>query len=227
MDFFWLVVSSSASAENHSSSRKWLCCPMVYGTLLVLGLRVHFLHYENGKGCPRDTWTMDLRHLNSIQLPMYLGLAVCFLSILVGLIMIIVDRQADDRINVLKENAAEVVGSRPSTADQEKPTKRFNIKDIKNFDFRFWILVVMCFTVNTPYYSYINIASKHLQNFFGIGVDEAGKALTITFLCAGFLVPATGYVVDKIGKRAIVQLIALVLLFCPVRFQRYLPFSTL
>mmetsp|Transcript_21546 Transcript_21546/g.3523 ORF Transcript_21546/g.3523 Transcript_21546/m.3523 type:complete len:182 (-) Transcript_21546:343-888(-) len=101
--------------------------------------------------------------------------------------------------NVLDKRRDRLMGFRGKrTLD---PADRVNLRDIKTFDIRFWLISINCVVVYICVMPFNNIASAFYQNRFNFSSITAGWIISITYLISAIFSPFLGLMIDKIGKR--------------------------
>lgn len=124
----------------------------------------------------------------SLSFSLWLGFMLCGFSILMACILSHIDKKKERFLrnqNNLKLQTEE----------------KFNIKDIKNFSFSFWLLALNCTFVYAAVYCFNNIASNLFQKRFGYSTVEAGHIISITYIICALFCPVIGVLLDKYGQR--------------------------
>ena len=101
------------------------------------------------------------------------------------------DRESDIREGVVqRSNQSEI------------PVNPMELRDLKKFDGRFWMLVVNCMMVYGAFFAFTGNANSILCNFFGMESDTAGVILIFFYLSSACATPLFGMLADRIGKRS-------------------------
>ena len=101
------------------------------------------------------------------------------------------DRESDIREGVVQR-----------TNHSEIPANPMELRDVKKFDGRFWMLVLNCMMVYGAFFSFTGNANSILCNFFGMENDTAGLILIVFYLSSACATPGFGLVADRVGKRS-------------------------
>jgi nitrate/nitrite transporter NarK len=128
---------------------------------------------------------------SSFFLPLLIGLFLCIFSFFCGLVMFYMDRESDIRERKTQNlNRSETI---------KYPMQ---IRDIKKFDLRFWLLVINCMMIYGAFFSFTGNANSILSKFFNVSNDTAGMTLIVFYLSSAFATPFFGILADKFGKRS-------------------------
>src|SRR5262245_26383004 len=98
----------------------------------------------------------------------------------------------------------EVRMQRRYTLIAPRPSDRFVWSDLWRFDRSYWYLVAICvafYCVIFPFRS--TFAIKYFQHAHGMPLDEAGAMNGYVYLAAMFATPAFGWMIDRLGRRAL------------------------
>lgn len=132
-----------------------------------------------------------------INTTMTLGVAICIFSLFAGVMLVLVDYYADK-----KDGKINLV-----IPDEEK----FHWGDLLTFGLPFWLASFSCMFVYMSLFTYIQASNKMASVKFGFDSVVAGKIYSIPYLMSAFLSPLLGFVIDKIGKRAMFIMISSIL----------------
>ena len=72
-------------------------------------------------------------------------------------------------------------------------------------------------------FPYIQIVSDLLQKKYGLSSKEAGSLFGIPYLISAFASPFLGFMIDRIGKRALMVSISSLMLICAFTISAFLP----
>ena len=101
--------------------------------------------------------------------------------------------------------------------DEKAPKERFDWKDALRFDRSYWYVLALCvlfYSVIFPFRS--TFAIKYFQHARGLSLEQASLSNSFVFLAAIFMTPLFGWVVDRVGKRALFMVFGSLLL--PIAF---------
>lgn len=118
------------------------------------------------------------------------GFIICCGSLGCAIILVLLDIYAD------KKNKN---GEKAKLADDEK----FQFSDIKNFKLPFWLLCLSCMVTYMSVFPYIQYASDVLQKKYNFSPEEAGSMSGYPYIISACSSPFLGFMIDKIGKRAV------------------------
>jgi len=86
--------------------------------------------------------------------------------------------------------------------------ERVKFSDIKSFPLTFWLLTVSCVVVYACVLPFNNIVKTFLEDRFALSSSKSKDLMMIPFLISAVCSPFLGGVVDKVGKRAWLVLVA-------------------
>ena len=115
------------------------------------------------------------------------------------MLLVIIDRHAD-----------RVEGREAVTVAEED---KFHLSDIYKFERPYWLIITSCvllYSVLFPFLS--NVCNLMLQQKYGYSETEAGTANFLPYLISAILAAPLGYMIDKIGKRALVVMFSSLLI---------------
>ena len=84
--------------------------------------------------------------------------------------------------------------------------------DVKEFPLTFWLLAMSCLTVYCAILPFNNIAASLFTTKYHMDDKSANLVLMVTYLTAGVLSPFMGWVIDRVGFRAVLNVVAAVLI---------------
>ena len=132
------------------------------------------------------------------QPPLWLAAGFCLVSLVGAAVYFGLERWADGRY----------------TLTQPAPSDRVSFKDIWRFDRSFWYVIGLCVTFYSVVFPFRStFAIKYFQHAHGLSLQDAGQINGFVFLAAIFATPAFGWMVDKIGHRALFMAGGTLLLF--------------
>jgi MFS family permease len=94
-----------------------------------------------------------------------------------------------------------------------QPSERIVWSDLWRFDLSFWYVVALCVTfysVILPFRS--TFAIKYFQHSFGLSLEDASMMNSHVFFAAIFATPLFGWMVDRLGRRALFMVFGSLLL---------------
>jgi MFS family permease len=111
-------------------------------------------------------------------------------------------------------HALERVAERRYDLGQPPPTDRFVWGDLWRFGRSYWYIVGLCVTFYSVIFPFRStFAIKYFQHAHGLSLQEAGAMNGYVFLAAIFATPAFGFMVDRLGRRALFMAFGTLLLF--------------
>lgn len=149
--------------------------------------------------------------------PLFIGTIFCIVGLLACLIIIYVDRKYQMYI---KEDKVVLYLQDVSLSYYDK---KITLKELRSFSWIFWIVVLNCILSYTSYFSFVDNGNDLLCTLFKYTPQKAGELLTVVYMVSAFLTPIFGIIVDKIGKRLNLMMIALILLIVPHVILNVLP----
>lgn len=154
---------------------------------LALGLNLTFARLASVFGgiiIPRLI-TADDDLINSV---MWTGTGLCVVSLIAGILLVLIDSYAD------RTDKKELALS----ADD-----KFQLRDILEFELPFWLVCVSCVFVYMSIFPFIQVSNTFLQEQFGFDKNMAGTLYSVPYFMSAALSPILGYLIDRVGKRAI------------------------
>jgi nitrate/nitrite transporter NarK len=132
-------------------------------------------------------WTGD-----TLYAPMLVGVVICILSWIAGLVLGVIDSKAD------KEE-----GTQAATGDD-----MVSFKDFALFEKMFYLLLFNCFFLYGAFFGIMDNINNILNVRFGFQPTVAGNYITIVYLCSAVITPLFGKFIDKFGRRVSFMLVA-------------------
>lgn len=96
--------------------------------------------------------------------------------------------------------------------DVNPEAEEVKLKAVFTFPLIFWILTGSCLTVYCTVLPFNNIASNFIQQKWDVSNEDANTIMTATYLVAGVLSPFMGWVIDRVGLRAVLNVVAALLI---------------
>ncbi len=90
-------------------------------------------------------------------------------------------------------------------------TDKLSLSEIRSFDLRYWLLIGVCVAYYAMVFPFQSFATKLLIEGRGVGREQAGALLSYLPASAMVAAPLFGALVDRVGRRAQLLLIGLVL----------------
>jgi MFS family permease len=131
------------------------------------------------------------------QPPLWLAAGFAAVAVVAAVVYWIVDRREAQR----------------GTLAIAPPSERIDWKNLLRFRTEYWLIVALCVTfysVIFPFRSTFSI--KYFQEAHGLTLDAASTLNSYVFLAAMFVTPAFGWLVDRIGRHALLLTIGSLLL---------------
>jgi len=123
-----------------------------------------------------------------ITIPLYVGLGFCIFSFFCGIGIVVVDAYAD-----------KVDGVTAKTTGDDK----FKCRDLKSFKLPYWLITFSCVTIYCCIFPYTWNTATMLYDEFAIPVNTASTLYSLPFFISAILAPPLGYLIDKVGRRAL------------------------
>lgn len=137
----------------------------------------------------------------SVPLSVGFGTALCILSFLCCIALVIADKYGEDKKLVLPEEIKK----------DKDGGSIFRWEDVKILGIRFWIATALCVTVYCSMFPFIGIVKNFFEVKYGVSSDTAGTwTSAYQFTCAGGST-VIGLAVDKTGRFAHWMLLAALL----------------
>jgi MFS family permease len=106
----------------------------------------------------------------------------------------------------------EVYAEKTYELTQAGPTDKVVFSDLFNFGISFWWIVALCVVFYSAIFPFETFAYKFFMDAHGTTREMAGMIIGYLTLATIFGTPVLGFLVDKIGKRALLMMIGSVLL---------------
>jgi nitrate/nitrite transporter NarK len=90
--------------------------------------------------------------------------------------------------------------------------EQFRWSDLKTFNMSFWIICINCVMMYGGIFPFIQVASDLLQKVYMFSSTTSGSMFGIPYYISACTSPFLGFMVDKIGKRALIGIVAGLLL---------------
>ena len=110
------------------------------------------------------------------------GTMVMFVSFIVFLIYLVMDRDVDKEIEAGTE-------------------EKIVVKDILKFNSAFWFICFLCVTFYSAVFPFTNHSPRFLQMKFGISAAKGGLYTSLIMTASMIFTPLLGLLVDKLGHR--------------------------
>lgn len=124
----------------------------------------------------------------SVGFALLVGFFVCVFSLIMAFLLVGIDIWA-----------AKKDGVKVEISEDEK----FKFSDLKKFNgLPFWLVTMSCVIIYMVIFPYVTFSSDMLQSRFGFG-NSAGTFYALPYIISGVMSPILGFVIDKIGKRAL------------------------
>lgn len=158
--------------------------------------------------------------LNSVLTPYFYSMTQgLFLPLFVGLILCIASFGCGFGVYYMDKNADKVEG----VLNEKK--EKINLKDIKDFSFCYWMLVVNCMMIYGAFMTFCGNGNDILMKLFGMTSNNAGILLMIFYLSSALTTPLFGIWADKYGKRVSSMNFVTIIFILSLTFLIYIPKS--
>lgn len=143
------------------------------------------------------TWAQSL-YDQGWQPPLWLAAGFCLVSLGSAAAYFLVERWAGRRYRL----------------SQPEKGERVVFADVWRFDRSFWYVIGLCVTFYAVVFPFRStFAIKYFQHAHGLSLQDAGQINGFVFLAAIFATPLFGWMVDKVGHRALFMAGGTLLLF--------------
>jgi len=139
---------------------------------------------------------------------MWVGSGICVFSLIAGIMLVLIDAYADKKDARKLELTAE---------------DKFHWRDLTTFGLPFWLVALSCVFVYMAMFPFIQISTTALQDKYGFDKNTAGTLYSVPYFMSAGLSPVLGYVIDKIGKRALFITTSSILVSFACFFSAVLP----
>lgn len=178
---------------------------------LALGLNISVARLGSSLNSMLSPLMVSSGPAPNLWIPCFVGIIFCIISFLFGVVLCWMDKEADKREGIIDG---------AGTSEPEK----IDFKDLKNFKLLYWLLLTSCFLIYGSYFGFTNDGNDLIHEIFGFENDSAGFLLSTVYIIAAILTPAVGFMIDRIGQRAILMIIAscilitahAILILCPI-----------
>ena len=121
---------------------------------------------------------------DTITLPLFFSVILCFISFLAAVALVLLDRKAEltDKKN---ESLFVTFRDHDQSGEEEEEAEAVKFSDIKNFKSTFWILTLICSLVLAVYTPFLDNANVYVQRRYGFSNDSAGVLIMIPYLLSG------------------------------------------
>lgn len=124
----------------------------------------------------------------SVGFALLVGFFICCFSLFMAFLLVGIDLWAAKKDGVVIE-----------ISDDEK----FKFSDLKQFNgLPFWLVTMSCVIIYMVIFPYVQYSADMLQDRFGFG-SSSGTIYALPYIISGVMSPILGFVIDKIGKRAL------------------------
>jgi MFS family permease len=147
--------------------------------------------YINGLALPKVAEQFpDSEPVKQIAYGLFLGFAICCLSWLMAILLACVDAYAD------RVEGNKVI----KLTDEEK----FHFRYLKKFERPYWLLVASCALIYCVLFPYLsNLGVSMLEIKYCYDTTSAGSTNFLPYLISAFLCAPMGFLIDRIGRRAL------------------------
>lgn len=128
--------------------------------------------------------------------PLYIAFIIGLTCIMGGVLYWIMERNAENKYSL----------------GEASETDKLVIKDIFKFDKSFWYIVILCVTFYSAVFPFRTFAIKFYMEVHGAERELAGQLNSALIFASMIATPLFGLLADKIGKRALMMMIASILI---------------
>jgi MFS family permease len=139
--------------------------------------------------------------------PLLLTAGAAVLLTVVGVLYWILEASADRRY---------VLG-------EASETEKITFQDLFRFTRSYWLICALCFTFYSAVFPFQTFAVKFFQEAHGLTRERGGFLTSLLILMAMFATPAFGFLVDMIGRRALLMMLGSILLLPVFLMLAYAP----
>jgi len=168
------------------------------GKELSLAFGLNITVCRMGTFLAMGTSAMIRNRLGSWTWSVWVGTAVMFVTFLLFLVYLAMDRQA---------SGVEDGG------DDEQVGMIKILKEVRNFGPSFWLVSLLCVTFYSAMFPFLSHAPRMLQKQFAMSATQAGWYTALASGSTMIFTPIFGFLVDKFGKRATLMILGCLLLF--------------
>lgn len=143
------------------------------------------------------TSAMIRNRLGSWTWSVWAGTAVMFITFLLFLVYLAMDRQTGAYAG----------------GDEEQVGVARIIREVRNFGTSFWLVSVLCVTFYSAMFPFLSHAPRLLQMRFSMSAEAAGWYTSMASGSTMIFTPLFGLFVDKMGKRGTLMILGSLLLF--------------
>ncbi len=187
------IGAESMSVALSAALGRWF----VASTLgLALGLNISFGRLGSYAADRSPAFAADL-YAQGWQAPLWLAAAIMAAGLVAGLVYW----------------GMEGTAGRRGQLGPPPPAERIVFSDLVRFDRSYWYIAGLCvlfYSAILPFRS--TFAIKYYQHAHGLSLENASELNSYVFLAAIFATPAFGWLVDRIGRRALLMAIGSLLL---------------
>jgi MFS family permease len=117
----------------------------------------------------------------------------------------------------------EALADREYVLGDASETEKIAFADLFRFSLSYWLICALCFTFYSAAFPFQTFAVKFFQEAHGLAREDAGFLTSLLILMAIFATPAFGFVVDMIGRRALLMMLGSILLLPVFLMMAYAP----
>lgn len=142
-----------------------------------------------------------------LSLGFWFGFMLCILSLGCALVLIRLDRSADESSVQLEVSVTEAETLESDDKEEDDYEEEITFADLRSLGRVFWALTGSCVMTYMSFMSCMNVASDLLQRRFGLSSEAAGFVMSLPYLIAAVITPFMGYVIDIYGMKTITSTI--------------------
>eukprot|EP01094_Clydonella_sp_ATCC50884_P024691 TRINITY_DN6262_c0_g1_i1.p1 TRINITY_DN6262_c0_g1~~TRINITY_DN6262_c0_g1_i1.p1 ORF type:complete len:478 (+),score=140.48 TRINITY_DN6262_c0_g1_i1:87-1520(+) len=146
-------------------------------------------------------FSSPLANATSLNFALWFGAGLCCLSMTAAACFVVLDLRA-----------SRITGRDPATS-----ARKIRVQDIKELPLSFWLLSFICMFFYSVVFPFIADAPKFFVHKWGYSSDHASIIGGICYDVSLLLSPFLGMLVDRIGQRGILVLVASTMLIVPMQ----------
>ena len=87
----------------------------------------------------------------------------------------------------------------------------------------FWLLTISCVCTYMSIFPYLQVVSDLIQKKYNLDQTTAGSMFGVPYLISAFASPFLGFMIDRVGRRALMICISSFILICAFTTSLFLP----
>lgn len=131
----------------------------------------------------------------SVAFTIWVGFFLCIAFFCTSIFVVKIDKKKD---RLLKD----------SESNETIESEKFKLRDVKKLTINYWLVIINYLATASVVYCFSNITSGYFQIRFGYDEVHAGNIMSAVFGVCALLSPIIGIIVDRIGKRLTMIVVA-------------------